>query len=222
TVNAPATAEALPKNPEWLSLFPAAQATRLLAQTSTAANEKYAPVSIVVAASFTAEPLASSLRLWTEAFGLRTPTPFFDFNQIARALLDESSPFWANADGLNLVLLRCEDLPEDSGTARQAVDELLAAVRRFAESTSHGAKLAVATLPPLLPGSMIEDRTAATELRWYWQRALAQIAGIEIVDFADIMEGIGLDAAGDRAMELATRAPYSGAVYRRLGIELAR
>jgi acyl carrier protein len=58
TVNALATAEALPKNPEWLPLLPAAQATRLLAQTSTAANEKHAPVSIVVAASFTAEPLA--------------------------------------------------------------------------------------------------------------------------------------------------------------------
>jgi hypothetical protein len=41
------------------------------------------------------------------------------------------------------VLLRREDLPEDPGTAREAVDELLAAVRRFAESTSHGAKLAV-------------------------------------------------------------------------------
>jgi hypothetical protein len=68
-----------------------------------------------------------------------------DFNQIARALLDESSPFWANVDGLNLVLLRREDLPEDLGTAREAVDELLAAMRRFAESTSHGAKLAVAT-----------------------------------------------------------------------------
>jgi FkbH-like protein len=222
TVNALATAQALPKNLEWLPLLPAAQATRLLAQTSTAANEKHAPLSIVVAASFTAEPLVSSLRLWTGAFGLRTPTTFFDFNQIARALLDENSSFWANADGLNVVLLRCEDLPEDPGTAREAVDELLAAMRRFAESTSHGAKLAVATLPPLLPGSMIEDRTAANELRYYWQRALAQIAGIEIVDLAGIVEGIGLDAAGDRAMELATRAPYSDAVYRGLGIELAR
>jgi FkbH-like protein len=113
-------------------------------------------------------------------------------------------------------------LPQDPGTAREAVDELLAAVRRFAESTSHGAKLAVATLPPLLPGSMIEDRTAANELRYYWQHALTQIAGIEIVDFAGIVEAIGLDAAGDRAMELATRAPYSDAVYRGLGMELAR
>jgi hypothetical protein len=102
------------------------------------------------------------------------------------------------------VLLRCEDLPEDPGTAREAVDELLAAIRRFAESTSHGAKLAVATLPPLLSGTMIDDRIATDELCHYWRHAPRQIAGIEIIDFAGIIEGIGLDAAGDRAMELVS------------------
>jgi acyl carrier protein len=218
TADAPVAAEVLPKNPP---LLPAAKAPRMLAQGSTVGDETHSPVSIVVAASFTVEPLASSLRLWTGTYGLRTPTASFGVNQIFRALLDVGSSFWANADGLNVVLLRCEDLPEDPATARKAVDDLLTAARRFAESTSHNAKLAVATLPPLLPGSMFADRVAANELRDYWQHALTQIAGIEIIDFAGIVEGIGLDAPSDRAMERVTRAPYSRAVYRDLGIELA-
>lgn len=212
----------LPTDPEWLPLLPSAEATRLLAQsTSLSPATHTSPLPIVIAASFTAEPLASSLSLWSAAFGVPTQIEFAGYNQITQALLAPQSLFAENATGLNVVLLRPEDLPEENDAAREALGELVDAVRQYL-AREPGRSLIVGTLPPPVSSNYLGDRAAVDQLRMYWSDELRHIEGVRLLDFAAVLERIGLASAGDAAMELATRAPYSTAAYRELGIELAR
>jgi hypothetical protein len=127
---APAVEE-MPSDPEWLPLVPVDTADRHLA-CGAVPPPSGDPLPIVIAASFTAEPLAPVLTRWTASFGIHAPAQFCGFNQVLQALLDPDSSFRSNPTGINLVLLRPEDLPEDPILARQAIEQLLDGLRSFA------------------------------------------------------------------------------------------
>src|SRR5205085_2757147 len=59
-------------------------------------------VRLVVAASFTAQPLASTVKLWGRAFGFDIECDFAPYGQVPQPLL-------APVSGVNVVLLRPED-----------------------------------------------------------------------------------------------------------------
>jgi FkbH-like protein len=212
----------LPADPEWLPLLPSDVATRLLAQADPGFPSPTVSLPVVIAASFTAEPLAASLQRWGAAFGIDTRITFAGFNQVAQALLAPESPFRRHSDGLNVVLLRPEDFPESPQAAAEAARDLLDAIRQFARESGGLPSLVVGTLPPPLAPTFGGDRLEVDLLRADWARQLAEIEGVERFDFAGVIERTGLAAAGDVALEAAARAPYSAAVYRELGIELAR
>jgi FkbH-like protein len=205
----------LPNDPEWLPLLPSAEATRLLSQQAHA-EPLTDPLRIVIAASFTAEPVASSLGVWCGAFGIATEVVFAGFNQVPQALLAADSPFRSNERGLNVVMVRPEDFPEDP----EAAGMLLDAVRSYVDGG--GKFLVVGTMPPPVSLNFSGDRSAVDSLRVYWNEELKSIAGIAVFDFAGVIERIGIGDAGDVAMELAARAPFSAPAYREIGIELAR
>jgi FkbH-like protein len=212
----------LPSDPEWLPLLPSGVATRLLAQADPTSPPPTSPVSVVIAASFTAEPLAASLTRWSTAFGIDTRVTFCGFNQIAQSLLAPDGLFRSHAAGLKVVLLRSEDLPESPDAAVEAARDLLDAIRQFACEAGGSSGLVVGTLPPPLAPTFGGDRVKVDLLRADWARQLSQIEGVERFDFAGVIERTGLATAGDAALEAAARAPYSAAAYRELGIELAR
>lgn len=209
----------LPRDPEWLPLLPSADATRLLLQSEPSAGLPHTEMKIAVAASFTAEPLASSLSAWSAAFGVAVQIEFYGYNQIAQALLSPASPFQHNVAGLNVVLLRPEDLPDDADDARRAAAALIAAVRTF---TERGGRVVVGTLPPPTSPNFTGSRAAVDALRRYWDAELEGVEGVQRFEFAAVLERVGLAAATDVAMELSARAPFSTAAYREIGIELAR
>jgi predicted enzyme involved in methoxymalonyl-ACP biosynthesis len=61
--------------------------------------------TLAIAANFTAEPIEESLRFWGDHFGMRLQIEFAPYNQVFQQLLDPGSPFRANRDGVNVVLL---------------------------------------------------------------------------------------------------------------------
>jgi FkbH-like protein len=214
----------LPRNPELLPLM-----DHELATNSLAASVEHRPpdadlreLSIVVAATFTAEPLGSPLRLWSRAFGVSATLEFAGYNQVPQTLLSPDSAFRRNHTGVNLVLARPEDLLA-AGTEEsreQAVGDVLDAIAQFAGHMP--GTLVVSTLPPAVSPFFSLDRRAVGRCRALWESRLQQIAGIELLDFAAVVERLGIDAARSADMEVVARAPYSAAVYRELGIEIAR
>lgn len=61
--------------------------------------------SVVVAATFTAEPVQRFLEHWLGALHLDWPVRFAPFDQVFQTILDPTSRFAANAGGVNVVLL---------------------------------------------------------------------------------------------------------------------
>jgi hypothetical protein len=129
-----------PANPDLFPLFDPAQITAALSRQAHNWRSEPAPpkdeTRIVIAATFVARPVASSLQLWSRAFGIRSSLEFFDFNEVQQALLSPDSAFHQNRTGLNVVIIRPEDLPgAATGEARISAEQLLAAIERFRKNS---------------------------------------------------------------------------------------
>ncbi|TXT19083.1 MAG: FkbH-like protein, partial [Planctomycetota bacterium] len=224
-VNAAADSFALPDDPELLPLLDHEQVTRALAsqESNNAANASISrePMSVVIAATFVAEPVASSLKVWSRAFGIPVDVQFAGFNQVQQCLMTPGSEFHQNTSGLNVVLARPEDLLGGSEPeSLDAAKSLLSAIASFAKSAP--GTLVVGTLPPVVSSCVTADRRTAEALRANWRNRLAEIDGIRTLDFDEIVEQIGISAAGRADMEVIARSPYTPRVYQELGIAIAR
>jgi hypothetical protein len=81
----------------------------------SAASETSIP--IVVAASFTADPLVEVLEFWSRELGQPLDVRMAPYNQVFQELLDPKSLSAGNVRGLNVVLVRVEDWGADAGAA---------------------------------------------------------------------------------------------------------
>ncbi len=100
--------------------------------------------TLALAATFTAEPLEETLQFWMQELATPWSVRFAPYNQAFQELLDPSSLLSTNTHGLNVVLLRFEDLvpsanrntaPSGAILQRNARD-LLTALK---SATRHGA-----------------------------------------------------------------------------------
>ncbi len=82
---------------------------------------------LVVASTFTAEPLEDSLRFWGGHFGRGVQVEFAPYNQVFQQLLDPAGAFHRNRDGLNVVVLGLEDWWQGGGHTLPSADAARAA-----------------------------------------------------------------------------------------------
>jgi FkbH-like protein len=213
------TKESLPCDPELLPLCDHDFVTQELAhRTGSLPLATGDELRVVIAATFTADALASSLKLWAQAFRLNITVEFAGYNQIAQELLSPGSLFRSNRTGLNIVLTRPEDLlADDRANSADALLDAIAAFSREANGT-----LVVATLPPAVSKLMPLDRQKVGELRDQWRQTLSEMPDVIQLDFAGVVEEIGIAAACQTDHEVVARSPYSAVVYRELGISIAR
>ncbi len=213
------TDESLPRDPELLPLWDHDLATRELARRAdglpAATGDE---LRVVIAATFTAEAVASSLKLWARVFRLNITIEFAGYNQIVQELLSPGSLFRGNRTGLNIVLTRPEDLLADDRAS--SADSLLDAIATFSREAN--GTLVVATLPPAVSKIVTLDRRQVEELRAEWRRKLSELPDVAQLDFAGVVEEIGVAASGQTDDEVIARSPYSANVYRELGILIAR
>ncbi|MEM9149282.1 MAG: HAD-IIIC family phosphatase [Cyanobacteria bacterium P01_F01_bin.3] len=210
----------LPTDPELLPLLEADLATQVLAHRYQSDSASPTARKALCVSTFTAQFLKSPLEIWSRAFNTPVSLEFLDFDQIEQTLLAESSPFTENQSGLNIVLVRPEDLiseHEISGMVRGQT--LIQAIQSF---TQRGSGLIVSNLPPLVSSFSAATPAQIYRLRAWWQEELEKIDGIQILDFAGVIEDLGRWAARDTALEVIARAPYSKATYQQLGIAIAR
>ena len=224
-VNNAADSFVLPDDPELLPLLDHEQVTRALASresiSAASASVSREPVPVVIAATFVAEPVANSLKVWSRAFGIPVDVQFAGFDQVQQCLMTPGSEFHQNVSGLNVVLARPEDLLNGNGAGSfDAADSLLSAIASFAKSAP--GTLVVGTLPPVVSSFVTADRKTAETLRANWRNRLAEIDGIRTLDFDEIVETIGISAAGRADLEVIARSPYTPRVYQELGIAIAR
>jgi FkbH-like protein len=196
-------------------------ATRALAARFNGAPAGAQHLRVCIAASFTVQPLASTVRVWGRAFGLEIECSFADYDQIEQALLDPDGEFAANHDGVNVILTRIEDFVPDSAEGpTDRIDDLLNALRSVAANGASRGQILVGTLPPVVsPYNEVSAQLAGT-LRSRWGSALDPV--VQLFDFGGVVEHLGVERARSSGNEAAARAPYSLELYQRLGIGLVR
>jgi len=213
------TREVIPANPELLPLLNHQHTSRLLAERGSAGSspDLFPAMKVVVAATFSAEPLVSSLTLWGNAFGIPIELESAGFDQVPQALLSPESLFRRNADGVNIVLTCPEDLLDRDEDRSEL---LLQAIGEFASEFPN--LLVVANLPPAVSADFRSEREQVVRLRNRWNHALSEINGIQVLDFAGIVERIGTTGSANADGDRIARVPYSAEVYAELGIAVAR
>lgn len=218
-VSAPSQDTEIPNNPELLPLYNPETVTQALARRFREAMPE-SDKKIVIAASFTTQPLGSTLELWCRAFGIPFSVEFGEFNQLEQTLLSPDSVFMDNPNGLNIVLTRPEDLISDGDKDGMIhANQLLDAITSYAV-TKKG--LIVSNLPSAVSPFFHGRHQQVEKLRLWWQEQLEKIEGIHILDFAKVVEEVGRKNAQDATFEAIARAPYSQIVYQGLGIEITR
>ena len=213
-------APSVPANPEVLPLCQLETITQLLAHRFGEPEKPTHKKKMVVAATFTAQPLGSTLELWSRAFGIPFTVEFGEFNQLEQTLLAADSDFMRNQDGLNIVLTRPEDLigeRDQDGMIRAC--QLLEAIKNYA-ARKEG--LIVANLPQVVSSFFYNKQQRVEKLRFWWQEQLETVEGVQVLDFAGVVEEVGRQNAWDASFEALARAPYSQSVYQRLGIAIVR
>ena len=87
---------------------------KLKARAQAAIAKRVKP-TLAIAATFTAEPVKESLSFWLQELDLPFEIKFAPYNQVFQELLNQNSLFGKNQDGVNVILLRFEDLGKNSG-----------------------------------------------------------------------------------------------------------
>ncbi|MFE6286676.1 SDR family NAD(P)-dependent oxidoreductase [Streptomyces sp. NPDC057877] len=157
--------------------------------------------TLLVAATFTTDPLRPPLTHWSQRLGLDLAVRLSSYGQVFQELLDPGSDFAANRRGCNVVLLRAEDWPEGAEGERTA-DEFAAAARAAAE------RFSVPLLVALCPASPNAGTAVqATEARV--RRALDGARGVHLVRLADRHDGHWVADHHDAAREEHASIPYT-------------
>ncbi|HEY0581577.1 MAG TPA: HAD-IIIC family phosphatase, partial [Chloroflexota bacterium] len=192
-------------------------ATRTLAAHFDVAPPGAKRLHVTIAATFTAEPIAPTLKVWGRALGFDLECDFAAYDQVAQTLLDGGGLFAANLDGVNVVLARAEDLIGGRS------DEVLRGIAHFGASVVDGTgQFIIGSLPPPLGAIGAPERACLEAVREQWRRRLMELPGIELLEFAGLVERLGGDTAASRQHEVLLRAPYSPRLYQELAIALVR
>ncbi|MBF0214940.1 MAG: HAD-IIIC family phosphatase, partial [Magnetococcales bacterium] len=185
-------------------------------------------LSLLIAATFTADPIAPHLRWWGHAFGIPIETRFAPYNQIFQELLNPASQLATHA-GPALLLIRFEDwirhLPSgdiESGRAHleNSFTQLLQALDRH-ESTAPRliGLLPLARQLPEMPDAVPVIAALDQRLRTHlntpespWQP----------LDLAEIPPLFGIDTLFDAQQDQVGHIPFSDPFHAAMGLWIAR
>ena len=168
-----------------------------------------ASLRVVVASTFTAEPIRPTLELWASRFGWRLAIEFEAFDQAVQSLLDPTSATGRNARGVNVVLARWSDLGAAHDGSR-AVEELSAALEASAARTGAPHLVVLARDPAF--ASL--DRVLGARLQ--------HVSGVHVLDAARTDRLYPVSDWRDAAGDASARVPYTPDYFAALGTVVAR
>jgi FkbH-like protein len=181
-----------------------------------------------ISATFSAEPLQSPISFWGRQLNVHFETRFSPYNQLLQSLLDPGSEFAKNTHGVNVVLLRLEDLahfdhdhPSTLATIRTGVHDLLDALR------DAPANLLSPVIVCLCPASSAftaapERARFVKETTRFIASTLAELPGVQFLESEEIRKRYPVkkweEATGDRLGKI----PYTAEYFTALGSALVR
>jgi FkbH-like protein len=164
-----------------------------------------------IAASFTAEPLQASLLFWGRQLQTPFEVRFAPFNQLMQTLLDSTSIFAGNLHGVNVLLVRFEDLgaflPEDA-------EALALAVRQAPEHSR------VPLLVGVCPDSPGAAPNPAAKERFITQ--VREIPGVQMIAASEIQRLYPVESWYDASGDHLGKIPFTELYFAALGTAIVR
>jgi len=170
---------------------------------------------LAIAATFTAEPLEQSLLFWLKELEISSYLEFTPYNQIFQELLDPSSLFSNNKQGINLVLVRLEDW---QGSQEEEVYRNIKDFSQLIEKslTQHKTPYIV-VICPSSPAQQSLLEKAEKEL----SEKLASLAGLNLVTKQDL-ETYPVENYYDQTRDELGHIPFTPLFFTALGTVIAR
>ena len=194
---------------------------------------------LVIASTFTAEPVQESLEFWLAQLGLDFAVEFADYNQVFQQLLNPISLMAQNQEGINLLLIRIEDwirfLTASEETAEssthglqeegpatvldRSAQDFIDAVGKAAQTTS--TPYVIAFCPPSV-GLSVERLALYQRLEQTITAALTSIQSVYLMPSADIFSRYPVRGYYDESRDRIGHIPYTDVAFTALGTALAR
>jgi FkbH-like protein len=178
------------------------------------------PFRFAISASFTAEPIQPTIEFWGRRLSAEFEVSFAPYNQPLQTLLDPSSVFGTNQHGLNVLLVRLEDLGEPRRIETNT-DELVQTVRDRAAGFNVPVLLCV---PPASP-EFVADPVRARAVRQACLRmsqGLAEVPGVQLLDAEQVDRLYPVENRHDPDGERLGRIPYTEIYFCALGTAIVR
>jgi FkbH-like protein len=168
--------------------------------------------AIAICATFTAEPVAESLQYWLNQLSIPAKVEFAPYNQVVQTLVDPTSVFARNKNGLNVVLVRFEDWERYGGNASEWTGrsrELIAALKTAASIGSSPILVCICS-------------ASAEQLEQELETELAGISTIRFLSSKRLRELYPVTDWHDAGSDQLGHIPYTPEAYAALGTAIAR
>lgn len=184
------------------------------------------PTRICIAATFTAEPVAESVEYWCERLGLPARVGFAPYHQVFQQLYDPTSVLRTNADGVNVVWVRWDDLAGSRAQDAQAWREHVERnARELGAALMSAASQSAATWLLVLARSPRADAALGPELLEYERALEAELAprtSVHVLDRRDIERRYPVGDWHDAEGERFGHVPFTRAGFAAVGSAIMR
>lgn len=181
--------------------------------------------ALIIAATFTAEPLKPSLEFLSEKAGLQVEVQFSPYNQVLQELISASSALASIKKGVAVVLIRLEDFVreiDDLSRAREAIasvaDEVFAGLKTFAARAN--VPIVFSALSPSLNVRVQIRETIENATNRLTERA-ASLPGLAILRSADV-DAVASGNRYDHESDELAHVPFTDEHYASLSLAIAR
>ena len=181
-----------------------------------------------IAATFTAEPLEPVLSFWGRRLELDLEVRFAPYNQVSQTLLDPSSDFASNRRGVNVILVRIEDLAQfdrhDPATLSRIDSNLRALLDLVRASSGHMSVPVVFVVCPSSPEFLADPARSrfARDMAKLAETVLDDSTGIQSLVHSEIERTYPVLEKHSPEGERLGRIPYTDPYFCALGTALVR
>lgn len=199
------------------------QALQQQAQKARARDKKQ---TLAISATFTADPLESSLNYWMEKLSLPSQIQFSPYNQVFQELLNPDSQINQNKDGFNTILIRPEDWVRFESTAQNWENQIqqasLELITILQSKTSEQKVPSIVILCPCSPHLSSEKIEFLNQIETLMINQLKPLKGFHLITSSEVNEVYPVADYYDSDRDQLGHIPYTELFYTVLGTAIAR
>jgi iturin family lipopeptide synthetase A len=195
--------------------------------TSTASKP---PISVVISATFTAEPIKDYIRWWGRQFQLDVDVVFAPYNQVFQQLLQETGEISTN-QGINVLLIRFEDWLRDVNESVPDEDKCKQLENNYRQLRDIfiNKKKQVPYLVGVFPvsthlglSSLVSGYLEDLDTRWKNLLNGPETGNVYVMDFTGLAQCYHVPEVFDAVTDREGHIPFSNEYYAAVGTDIAR